>query len=526
MKKLLVIFAVLIPFLSVFGVTNYDSSQKIDELNAKISNYDAKIKNNIWLIRYSNYNTYQNLVTELEYTKNELENLDKKNSKKADDLKKRISSLKEQIELLKEYERSPFQSMLVVPEIEEIKKITNPIALISGFSYIKKLKNEKEEYINRLIKLEDALNVFMEKETLQQEIYDINSSSENLSKLNETRREISEFQIAKDIATTTFGVYQKKLDESINRASLEVKEQIKQALSILFTIIVVILIGFLCKFVAKRYVTDNQKFYTINKFINVINFTIIIFILLFAYIENVSYMVTILGFASAGLAIAMKDMFMSLLGWSVIIFGGTFHVGDRIRVRYQNSDYVGDIIDISLLRMTIYEDITLTTYLTNRRSGRIIFVPNNYIFTELIANYTHSGMKTVWDGIDIMLSFDSNHKKAMYIIKNITRKYSKGYTDIAKKQMNKLRDQYSIKNPNVEPRIYSFFEPYGINISVWYMTNSYAALALRSTISAEIIEALNLEEDIKIAFPTQTLFFGKKSKPMNHITDVSKEILY
>ena len=57
MKKLFVIFVVLIPFLSVFGVVNDASSQKIDELNAKISNYDAKIKNNIWLIRYSNYNT-------------------------------------------------------------------------------------------------------------------------------------------------------------------------------------------------------------------------------------------------------------------------------------------------------------------------------------------------------------------------------------------------------------------------------------------------------------------------------------
>lgn len=177
--------------------------------------------------------------------------------------------------------------------------------------------------------------------------------------------------------------------------------------------------------------------------------------------------------------------------------------------------------------MTIYEDITLTTYSTNRRSGRIVFIPNNYIFTELIANYTHSGMKTVWDGIDIMLSFDSNHKKAMYIIKNITRKYSKGYTDIAKKQMNKLRDQYSIKNPNVEPRIYSFFEPYGINISVWYMTNSYAALALRSTISSEIVEALNLEDDIKIAFPTQTLYFGAKpTDQARTLPDVSKEILY
>ncbi|ALV24412.1 mechanosensitive ion channel family protein [Campylobacter iguaniorum] len=525
MKKLVAFLAVFIINLSLFGESNISQEQKINDLNAKIINYDSQVKNNIWLIRYANYNTYQNLLIQLDDIQNEIQNTNKKDIEKIDDLKNKSSSLTEQIELLKEYEKSPFQNMLVVPEIDEFPKITNPVALISGFSYIKRLKNEKEEYKSRLLKLEDALEVFRQKEIAQKELYDVNQSMENLSSLNETRREISEFQIAKDIATTTFGVYQKKLDEAINRASVEVKDQIKQTFAIILTIIVVILIGFLCKFIAKKYITDNQRFYTVNKFINVINFTIIIFVLLFAYIENVSYMVTILGFASAGLAIAMKDMFMSLLGWSVIIFGGTFHVGDRIRVRYQNSDYVGDIIDISLLRMTIYEDITLTTYLTNRRSGRIVFIPNNYIFTELIANYTHSGMKTVWDGIDIMLSFDSNHKKAMYIIKNITRKYSKGYTDIAKQQMNKLRDQYSIKNPNVEPRIYSFFEPYGINISVWYMTNSYAALALRSTISAEIIEALNLEDDIKIAYPTQTLFFGQKKQPQE-IPDISKELLY
>lgn len=75
--------------------------------------------------------------------------------------------------------------------------------------------------------------------------------------------------------------------------------------------------------------------------------------------------------------------------------------------------------------------------------------------------------------------------------------------------MGKLRSQYSIKNPNVEPRIFSFFEPYGIEISVWYMTNSYATLGLRSNISAEILDALRSEPDIKIAYPAYTLFNGK-----------------
>jgi small-conductance mechanosensitive channel len=262
-----------------------------------------------------------------------------------------------------------------------------------------------------------------------------------------------------------------------------------------------------------------------NKIINFINITIILIILLFAYIENVSYFVTVLGFASAGIAIAMKDWFMSILGWLVIVFGGSFHVGDRVKVQKDGLPYVGDIIDISLLRMTIYEDVTLTTYMENRRSGRIVFIPNNYIFTTLISNYTHGTLKTVWDGIDFTITFDSNHKKALYIIKEITKKYSKGYTDIARRGLNQLRNQYSLKNTNVEPRIYTFLEPYGIVISTWYMTNSYAALTLRSTISAEIIDAIKKEADIHVAYPTQTINVKQTSMPKLDI-DINKDVLY
>jgi len=160
--------------------------------------------------------------------------------------------------------------------------------------------------------------------------------------------------------------------------------------------------------------------------------------------------------------------------------------------------------------MTILEDITLTSIISNRRAGRIIFVPNNYIFTRMIANYTHSSLKTVWDGIDITITFDSNHRKAIHIAKEITRKYSKGYTDITRTQLNKLRNRYSLKNTNVEPRIFSFAEKNGVNISAWYLTNAYATLTLRSTISVEIIDAFNEADDIQIAYPTQTINLNSK----------------
>jgi small-conductance mechanosensitive channel len=249
-----------------------------------------------------------------------------------------------------------------------------------------------------------------------------------------------------------------------------------------------------------------------NKIITFVNFTLIILILFFSYIENVSYLVTILGFASAGIAIAMKDWFMSILGWLVIVFGGSIHVGDRIRIDMDGTTFVGDVMDISLLRMTLLEDVTLTTVLQNRRAGRIIFIPNNYVFTRMIANYTHSSLKTVWDGIDITITYDSNHKKAIHLVKEITKKFSKGYTDITRKQLNKLRSDYSLKNSNVEPRIFSFIAPNGINISAWYLTNAYATLTLRSVISTEIVDAFMAEDDITIAYPTQMLHLEQSAK--------------
>ena len=113
-----------------------------------------------------------------------------------------------------------------------------------------------------------------------------------------------------------------------------------------------------------------------------------------------------------------------------------------------------------------------------------------------------------------MITFDSNHKKATHIAKEITRKYAKGYTDITRKQLNKLRHRYSLKNTNVEPRIFSFIEENGICISSWYLTNAYATLTLRSTISAEILDSFRQQDDITIAYPTQSLYLKRDKREM------------
>ena len=141
----------------------------------------------------------------------------------------------------------------------------------------------------------------------------------------------------------------------------------------------------------------------------------------------------------------------------------------------------------------------------------MVFVPNNYIFTDLISNYTYDGLLTVWDGIDFYITFDSNHKKAVEIATKIVTHNSRGFTDLTKKRIAKLKSRYVLRSTNPEPRIFSFVEPYGIVISSWYYTNSYATLGLRSKICMEILDAYRKEDDITIAYPTQTLRVANSS---------------
>jgi small-conductance mechanosensitive channel len=494
--------------------------EKIRRLQIDLDRSQKELsKESIWLSSYSSYLKFVDLRATLEHTQKIIEELSKygKNSQDKENLDLFMSKelrLKDQLNLFKDHSEAPFASLLKPDEISAIPEITNPFDIFTGISFNKQLNTSYDEYIARGNELRHLVITLREKKKtllMLQKLDDNGSFYEDA--VSATSKKLYKFENALETLNTTVEVYQKRIDEVELQVTKENKAQIVKLFNLGVTIGILIFIFLIVKFIIKKYITDNERFYMANKIITFINITLIILIVFFSYMDKVGYLVTVLGFASAGIAIAMKDWFMSILGWLVIVFGGSIHVGDRIRVEKDGMIYVGDVMDVSLLRITILEDITLTSYNHNRRAGRIIFVPNNYVFTSLIANYSHHSLKTVWDGIDITITFDSNHKKATHIAKEITRKYAKGYTDITRKQLNKLRSRYNLKNTNVEPRIFSFIEENGMRISSWYLTNAYATLTLRSVISADIVDAFQAEDDITIAYPTQKLHVsGERDK--------------
>ncbi len=528
MQKLLLLFLLI---TSLYGTTEQNrsstakdanSSFKITDnitlkhLNLKLTEIESNSDiDNEWTKTYSAFITHKNLLTrESEINKEikkykSLRSLTKVQEKRLLKDEKDLAIIKDKINLIKGFEKDPFKKQIAPPALDDAPIISNPFAIIGGLSYLKELTNRKNSYINKFEHLSKTIIKLEEEYKILSEIVAITNSAVEKDKLKELDKEINYLKTIQDIFKTTKNIYLKKADEVKISIENGIKKELQKVVYIAVVAAVFLIIFLFLKYLTRKYFADKESFYTINKVINVTFITVLIIIILFAYLENVSYLITILGFASAGIAIAMKDWFMSLMGWFVIVLGGAVHVGDRVKFVRGNVEYVGDIVDISLLRMTIQEDVTLTTYMHNRRAGRIIFVPNNFIFTDMVANYSHSGLKTVWDGIDFYITFDSNIAKANNIAKNVAKQYSKGYTDITRKQLNKLRSKYQLKNTNVEPRVFAFIEDHGMRVSVWYLTNAYATLTLRGTISTKIIEEIQQEDDIKIAYPTQSIYFDK-----------------
>jgi len=516
MRLLRYIFLIIIVFTWSNAEEKQDSElsielkqKSISVIQAKLADIKSELEGNIWITRYDNYLTYRKIEKELKKIKLDAKKYSRWRGEKYKELSyqlyNKVKIKENELELISEYKDSPIGKQITPITITKAPNISNPIIIIEAFSYIQKLQENKVLYgevNNELTELVSILNA----QLIQfEELKKLLPNKKLEQQVKDLKQELKDFNMVVDIVSTTGEVYAKRIEQVIAETNDNISSEIANMFKLMTIIAILFGLTIIAKIMMKKYIQDDDRHYTTNKLINFFFIILTLFIILFSYIDNASYLVTFLGFASAGIAIALKDWFMSIFGWIAIMTSGSINVGDRIKVTRDGTEVVGDVLDISLIKIAIREDITLTSYMKNRRTGRVFFIPNNYVFTDMIANYTFDGLRTVWDGIDINITFDSNHKKAVELATSVVTLHAKGYTELAKKRLNKMRKKYVLRSANPEPRIFAFAEPYGITISTWYHTNSHATLGLRSTISMEILEAFKAADDITIAYPTQTL---------------------
>jgi small-conductance mechanosensitive channel len=204
---------------------------------------------------------------------------------------------------------------------------------------------------------------------------------------------------------------------------------------------------------------------------------------------------TILGLASAGIAIAMHDTIANLAGWAFIMSRKPFKVGDRIEV----NGIIGDVIDIRILQFSVVECGNWVD--AEQSTGRIIHIPNSKALRDPIANY-QIGFEYIWNEIPVLLTFESNWEKAKEILTKIADENVMHLSEGAQQQIRKAAKKYFIQYNKLTPIVYTTVKDSGVMLTIRFLVNPRQRRSSEHSIWEAILIAFSREADIHLAYPT------------------------
>jgi len=280
-----------------------------------------------------------------------------------------------------------------------------------------------------------------------------------------------------------------------------------QILKTLVVIFILWLIRSLTLRVVHKNVESKRTTYKWRKNLTYISAFIGIILIAQIWFSALGNLSTYFGLLSAGLAIALKDPVTDLAAWLFIIWRKPFDVGDRIELGKSK----GDVIDIRPFKFTILEIGNWVD--ADQSTGRVIHIPNHTVFTEQLANYT-SDFQFIWNEIGIMVTFESDWKKAKEILSTIAEEESKDFIEQAKEQIKRAAKSYLIEYRYLTPIVYTNVKDSGVMLSIRYLTDPRRRRGSAQAIWERALDEFSQSDSIDLAYPTIRVFNNpKEGKP-------------
>ena len=166
------------------------------------------------------------------------------------------------------------------------------------------------------------------------------------------------------------------------------------------------------------------------------------------WFEGIQSLTTFLALVGVGLTIALKDVVTAIAGWFFIVWRRPFHVGDRIQI----GQHAGDVIDIRIFKFILMEIGNWVD--ADQSTGRVLHIPNGMVLTDVVSNYSR-GFQYIWDELPVLVTFESNWRKAKTILQEIATKHAQHSSEVAQKRIQEASRRFMISYSVLTPTVYT-----------------------------------------------------------------------
>jgi len=269
-----------------------------------------------------------------------------------------------------------------------------------------------------------------------------------------------------------------------------------------------------------RNVKHVRQRYSWRKASGYVLFFLIILIVGRIWFEGFQSLATFIGLVSAAMTIALKDLVVNIAGWVFLVIRRPFEVGDRVEI----DGTIGDVIDIRIFQFTVMEVGNWVD--AEQSTGRIIHVPNGKVFTSPQANY-NKGFRYIWNEVPVLLTFESNWKKAKEILMDISKKYGEEVAKHAQDTLQEATRKYLISYSKLGPTVYTSVRESGVLLTIRHLCDPKNRRGVEHKIWEDVLDVFSKHADIDFAYPTQRFFNNsmesKEAREISH--EINKEVI-
>jgi small-conductance mechanosensitive channel len=242
-----------------------------------------------------------------------------------------------------------------------------------------------------------------------------------------------------------------------------------------------------------RYVRDTRRrrqLMLIRRFVTLFLMAVVVAL---GFISEFSSLATFAGFITAGIAVALQTVILSVAAYFFLIGRYGVRVGDRLTV----SGVTGDVIEIGLVRLYLME--LSGTGIDLYPTGRVVVFSNSVMFQATPFFKQLPGTAYAWHEVAVTLAPEGNHAAVEQKLLNVVNSVYSEYRDSIDRQHSLVEQTLDAKIAAAEPKAQMSFGDTGAEFTVRYPVEIPRAAEIDDKIARMLMEAIAGDAELKAA---------------------------
>jgi small-conductance mechanosensitive channel len=282
----------------------------------------------------------------------------------------------------------------------------------------------------------------------------------------------------------------------VRQTDVIIRVFLARAVALVIALVVLLAVSEVWRRATFRYVRDvrrRRQFLLIRRFATAILMTVII---IMGFVSNFSSFATFAGFITAGIAVALQTIILSIAAYFFLIGRYGVRVGDRVTV----SGVTGDVIDIGLVRVFLME--LAGTGIDLHPTGRVVVLANSALFSTTPLYKQLPGTDYTWHEVFVSMAADADTAKAESVLLAAVNGVYGGYRQSMERQHGDLERILDYKTDLPVPSGHVRFTDAGLEVVIRYPAEIRRMSQIDEQVTLQVLAAVRGDEEVKKSLAT------------------------